>query len=580
MSSPKDQSEPQRPRRDLLLLCFLAQFFLVGCTATLGIWLRTPQLCLFGTILSTVAATIGGLAEAKRRKAFVRWTKAIIAANALLIPIAFLFPKIQVATLDNLYAVVAWTVAAAIVVTDLLAKKSRDADSAKSQSNIQSEPNPRWRQLALVWGAFGTILWLSASYSQNQPLAFHAGLAITIGWLLLFKLWFRLPTLFIQIVNTLILLSIGLPLVDVLLRPSNRLDDRPETRKRYYSYDAAKKNPVAFNRWWKYYNEQWDQLFKNIALPDPSGLTPYRLRPGSSADFFQTRVTINSKGFRGKEIPAEKGPAFRIVAIGESTTFGVTMNADDKPWPELLEEMIRTRLKPTRPVEVINAGVPAHTLEHTLSRLQSDILPLKPDMIICYHGFNGFYLLYDSLPHADGPRPPKYQPRPLKLLADAEHGLKMARYRNALLAPTQRNPPRAVADPMISRYAFAYRHLIEAARTNKIRLAIATFSMAANSKSDDAIKEFYRPGFPLVHLQVQANTLHALMVRQLTKTNPDVDLVDTQPRLDGYHEKFIDLMHLTQEGRQEVAEAFFAGIQKTVQECLTSAPQRDAPVAK
>jgi hypothetical protein len=34
------------------------------------------------------------------------------------------------------------------------------------------------------------------------------------------------------------------------------------------------------------------------------------------------------------------------------------------------------------------------------------------------------------------------------------------------------------------------------------------------------------------------------------KENPDVDLVDTQPNLDGYDEKFIDLMHLTQAGRK------------------------------
>jgi lysophospholipase L1-like esterase len=375
-------------------------------------------------------------------------------------------------------------------------------------------------------------------------------------------------------------LSIGLPLVDFFLRPSSQLDARVETRKRYYSYDAAKKDPVAFSHWWKYYNEQWDQFLKSIAIPDPTGLTPYRLRPGGAADFFQSHVTINSRGFRGKEIPVEKGNAFRIVAIGESTTFGVTMNADDKPWPELLEEMIRTRLHPARPVEVINAGVPAHTLEHTLSRLQTDILPLKPDMIICYHGFNGFNLLFESLPHVTGPRPPKYQPRPLKILADVEHRLKMTRYRNALLAPTRQNPPRAIDDPMTSRYALAYHHLIEKARTNNIHLAIATFSMAANPKSDNAIMEFYRPGFPLVHWQVQANVLHAAMVRQFAKENPEVDLVDTQPKLDGYHEKFIDLMHLTQEGNQEVAEAFYAGIKKTLQECLTSTQEHGAPVAE
>ena len=40
-------------------------------------------------------------------------------------------------------------------------------------------------------------------------------------------------------------------------------------------------------------------------------------------------------------------------------------------------------------------------------------------------------------------------------------------------------------------------------------------------------------------------------------------LVATRPNLDGAHEKFVDLVHLTQEGRQQLAETFFAGV-KTV----------------
>src|SRR5262249_42721490 len=196
-----------------------AQLLLLGCTGILGFWLRIPQWCLFGTILCGVAAVIGGFAETQGRKTLVSWTKGIVAAIALLIPIAFLFPKIQVATLDNLYAVGAWTIAAAVFVPDILSKKLRENASDNFESNPQSVLNPRWRQLALVWGAYGTIIWLAASYAKNQPIAFHAGLAISIGWLLLFKFWFRLPTILIQIANTAILLSIGLPLVDVFLRP-------------------------------------------------------------------------------------------------------------------------------------------------------------------------------------------------------------------------------------------------------------------------------------------------------------------------------------------------------------------------
>jgi len=57
--------------------------------------------------------------------------------------------------------------------------------------------------------------------------------------------------------------------------------------------------------------------------------------------------------------------------------------------------MINTRLNPTRPVQVINAGVQAFSLEQNLVRLANDILPLKPDLIkrtgLEFHRFSPFY---------------------------------------------------------------------------------------------------------------------------------------------------------------------------------------------
>jgi hypothetical protein len=41
--------------------------------------------------------------------------------------------------------------------------------------------------------------------------------------------------------------------------------------------------------------------------------------------------------------------------------------------------------------------------------------------------------------------------------------------------------------------------------------------------------------------------------------------VDTHPNLDGEHDKFIDLIHLTQQGRDRLAENIFTGIQDILQ---------------
>jgi lysophospholipase L1-like esterase len=306
-----------------------------------------------------------------------------------------------------------------------------------------------------------------------------------------------------------------------------------------------------------------------VFMSDPQGLMPLRLRPASEGKLFQSRIRINRLGFRGAEIREPKGDVFRIVALGESTTFGCTLSAGDRPWPELLEEMIQTRLKLPRPVEVINAGVPACNLEHNLHRLAADVLPLKPDMILSYHGFNGFRLLDESLPPVAGTAPPAYQQRPLKLLADCEYRLKMLRFRQrqeARPAGTRSVPQ----DVMKSRYAQAYRQLIDAARTNGITLALANFSMAVNQGSEPGVIEFYRGGFPSVYAQMGANELHTQLVKQLGNENGLI-LVDTQSALDGQHEKFIDLVHLTQEGRQSLAEAIYRGLEATLRN-LNEAP--------
>lgn len=280
----------------------------------------------------------------------------------------------------------------------------------------------RWRVKGddrfLKWVAFGCAAagcstWVAVAYSRNLSLQFMAALGSLLALLVLLQLTLQIPSGFRIAANTLILLCLGLPIADVLTRPAQVPVAGPE--QRLYSYSVAGRDPAAFSRWWDAYRDQWESMGRQVFMADPQGGMPLRLRPDSEGRLFQSRIRINHSGFRGAEIREPKGDTFRIVALGESTTFGCTLNANDRPWPELLEEMLNTRLKLRRPVEVINAGVPACNLEHNLHRLAADILPLKPDLIVSYHGFNGFRLLDESLPPVAGSAPPAYQQRPLKL---------------------------------------------------------------------------------------------------------------------------------------------------------------------
>jgi lysophospholipase L1-like esterase len=284
---------------------------------------------------------------------------------------------------------------------------------------------------------------------------------------------------------------------------------------------------------------------------------------------FQSVISINALGFRGEEIAMPKGRRFRIVALGESTTFGCTFNPEDRTWPEWLERMIRDELKPPRLVEVINAGTPSFTVENNVSRLARDILPLQPDLVISYHGANGFYWLDSAIPPPGGPRPPYYRERPLKLLADVEYRLRLGAYNRQRAGRAPRAGP--VGNPLETEYARHYENLIEALRTNGIPLAIANYSMAVNQRSDQEVIEFYRSGFPHVFREIDANSQHTRLVEELARQHDEIHLIDTHPGLDGRHEHFIDLVHFTESGREQIARNIFVGIRPILERMLPDA---------
>jgi lysophospholipase L1-like esterase len=472
----------------------------------------------------------------------------------LLVPAGALFTKDESFILEvyigHYEAALAWLVAVPMLGVGICGPNSR-----------------RWKLPAMACAGFAGGLWLATAWTYCLRYDFYAALLAALALLILCKLWFRLPAFAILTANTILLSGFGLGLVDLFVPPPPRLNPHLATARKYYSFENARKDPLAFACWWDYFVQQWLVMSQEVISGTYRSLPSSELRPGSRSRLFECPISINSLGFRGREITREKGGAYRIVALGESTTFGCTLGAEDKPWPELLEQMIRQRLRPGRPVEVINAGVPGHTLQDSLYRLARDILPLHPDMIIAYHGYNGFPLLDESLPPVVGKAPPLYRPRPLRLVARAEYRLKMLFYRRRLdVKPAPH--PQTLSDVMDSKYASAYRNLVQAAQTNHIRLVLGNFSMAANTQSPPEVLDFYRSGFPYVNWQIQANMLHAQLVGQIAQQHPEVCFADTHPHLDGEHERFVDLVHLTQEGRQQLAETFFAAIRPILEQDL------------
>lgn len=83
---------------------------------------------------------------------------------------------------------------------------------------------------------------------------------------------------------------------------------------------------------------------------------------------------------------APEGTCRRILAVGDSTTFGLGVN-DGEAWPAQLQEILKAKGN-VPPVEVLNGGACGYTLFQVFRWLDSYGFALKPDVVIVTGGIN------------------------------------------------------------------------------------------------------------------------------------------------------------------------------------------------
>ena len=363
-----------------------------------------------------------------------------------------------------------------------------------------------------------------------------------------------------------LLFAIALPVADALYRSSTGLPLVATTAQPTYSYRAAHANPTAFATWWFYYLNEWirdDGIRAAIDAPDPLKKLPFVLVPGSSGRMFDTTIRINNLGFRGPDLPRDKGDAFRIVALGELQTFGPTLRDGEKPWPELLQDLFDRHASCGRRIEVINAGTEAYTLENNLERMRRDILPLKPDLILSTHGMNGF--LPFGLRRVPEPNEPGIRPRASALIGRAVLTIERAahdwRDRNSARASAAALAPMSDAELMKSRYADDYRKLIALARDNGADIALADSTMAVNDSSPREVKDFYGAVFKPIDDIIAANAAHNRMVKLIAREE-GAPLIDMAAGVDGVWDDdlYLDIVHFTEAGNERVAALMFRAL--------------------
>jgi peptidoglycan/LPS O-acetylase OafA/YrhL/lysophospholipase L1-like esterase len=430
----------------------------------------------------------------------------------------------------------------------------------------------RWRPsllaLALGLAALGVGVLARNAFMADKPYAFYSMLAATAVLVLALAETVRPHTTGAAAVaaRAFLLFALALPFADALYRNSTGLPLVATTAAPTYSYRAAHANPTAFATWWFYYLNEWirgDGIRATIDAPDPEKKLPFVQVPGSSGRMFETTIRINNLGFRGPDIPRDKGDAFRIVALGESQTFGPTLRDGEKPWPELLQDLFDQHASCGRKIEVVNAGTEGYTLENNLERVRRDILPLKPDLILSTHGMNGF--LPFGLRRVPEPNEPGVRPRASALIGRAALTIERAahdwRDGNSARARPVALAPMSDTELMRSRYADEYRKLIALARDNGVDIALADATMSVNESSPREVKDFYGAVFKPIDDIIAANAAHNRMVK-LIAGEEGAPLIDMAAGVDGVWDDdlYLDIVHFTEAGNERVAALMFRSL--------------------
>ncbi len=120
-------------------------------------------------------------------------------------------------------------------------------------------------------------------------------------------------------------------------------------------------------------------------LPHPT--RGFRMVPNEDHYTYLHRVRVNSRGLRGPEVGPKRPDTVRILALGDSLTYGQGV-ADDETLPAYLEAFLNEsslhRGKAGRRFEVINAGHRSYDTRQEVALLQEFAREFEPDHVILF----------------------------------------------------------------------------------------------------------------------------------------------------------------------------------------------------
>lgn len=120
------------------------------------------------------------------------------------------------------------------------------------------------------------------------------------------------------------------------------------------------------------------------ALVQPHPIRSYALRANASRRWsredFDVAVQVNERGLRDGPFADAGAAAFRVLAAGDSFTFGIGVEASET-WAEQLESRLNEQQR-RGPAAVLNTGVPGYSAKQIRQTIQEFAPELRPHVVI------------------------------------------------------------------------------------------------------------------------------------------------------------------------------------------------------
>ena len=262
---------------------------------------------------------------------------------------------------------------------------------------------------------------------------------------------------------------------------------------------------------------------------------------------FQNRnYHINSQGFRGEEFPKNFDSKFKILALGESTTFGWDVN-DTQTYPYYLQQEFQKK-EPN--YYVINGGIPSYTSTQTLLYMK-EILEkdkIKPNLILVNILWNDLW--YSSVKNWH-PNILVHQKPPLWL----SFLTKNSYFFHGLLVGFTKSKEREVNlfnQRAYEHYMSNLKEMILLAQKYKTKIAFVEPPFDADHMAKH-LNEFqiqYSKSFLIEIAKKHRKSMHKLAKKE------NISVLNHALSLDHLHQKefFIDALHPTAHGNQLMAK--------------------------